>query len=239
MADDWIGRFVREQTLAARLTRTSTEKATAHIETMIDRLIDGDHSHVGSSSIFSNVESLRELKRTLEPLVSAVYNLPKMGILVPSGLWGLSKGIAAPDLDIRLLGIGKHRFFLFHSALGLVVLGKLYRMWVHSTEDKNHLWPYRVVHKAAGAVLGSYAVGVGIHLAIDVFQPKAVIFPFFGSLADGTLIDDRLWLLGNSLWAFQIAGDVFSLVLADELETARTYAAETFRNVTARCFQRG
>jgi hypothetical protein len=160
-----------------------------------------------------------------------------MGVLVPSGLWGLSKGIVAPDLDIRFLGIGKHRFFLFHSAIGLAVLRQLYKMWIHSTEDKNHLWPYRVVHKAAGAALGAYAVGVGIHLAIDVFQPKAVIFPWFGSLVDGTLVDDRVWLLGNSLWAFHIANDILCLVLADELKTARAYVAETFGNITSTSLQ--
>jgi hypothetical protein len=41
---------------------------------------------------------------------------------------------------------------------------------------------------------------VGCHLLLDVFQPKAVIFPFFGSLVEGTLVDDNLWLLGNALW---------------------------------------
>ena len=109
-----------------------------------------------------------------------------MGILVPSGLWGLSKGIAAPDLDIRLLGIGKHRFFLFHSALGLVVLGKLYRMWVHSTEDKNHLWPYRVVHKYCGCSVGLLRGWCGHSFSHRCLSAKGRDLPIFGSLADGT-----------------------------------------------------
>ncbi|NLV91720.1 MAG: hypothetical protein GX030_04910 [Firmicutes bacterium] len=239
MDEDWVTRFTAKQRLAGRLTQTSTEKGIAYIETLIDDLLDGDDEAIGPSTIFGDVKRLQELQRELESLVCSTYNLAKMAVLVPSGLWGLSKGLVAPDLDIRLLGIGNHRFFLFHSALGLVALRKLYRMWVQSTEDKNHLWPYRVVHKVTGTVLGAYAVGVGIHLAVDVFQPKAVIFPFFGSLVKGTLIDDRLWLLGNSLWAFQIANDLFALVLADEVETARTYVAETFRDITGHSFQRG
>ncbi|MGI6037613.1 MAG: hypothetical protein ACOYD6_05235 [Limnochordia bacterium] len=238
MADDWVAQFVRKNTLAQRLAQTSTKNGLAHIETLIDSRLEKDGAGYGFSLVLGDVAVLRELQSALRPLVSATYNLAQMGILVPSGLWGLSRGIVAPDLDIRLLGIGKHRYFLFHSALGLVVLRKLYNMWRQSTEDKNHLWPYRVVHKTAGMALGAYAVGVGVHLAIDVFQPKAVIFPFFGSLVDGTLIDDRLWLLGNSLWAFQIANDVFSIVMANEVETACTYVAETFQNVTASTFQR-
>ncbi len=236
MADDWIGRIIAKQTLAERLTRDSTENGIAHIETLIDSMMDADDGS-DRSSLFTDVERLRELQAALKPLVSSTYNLAKMGVLMPSGLRGLSKGIVAPDLDIRFLGIGKHQFFLFHSAIGLAALRKLYKMWVHSTEDKNDLWPYRVVHKVTGAALGAYAVGVGIHLAIDVFQPKAVIFPWFGSLVDGTLIDDRIWLLGNSLWAFQIANDIFCLVLADELKTARTYVAETFGNITSTSLQ--
>ncbi len=52
--------------------------------------------------------------------------MAQAAVLVPVGLWGLSHGLTAPDLDISLLGIGKHRFFLFHSALGLVALRYFY-----------------------------------------------------------------------------------------------------------------
>ncbi|OPZ61563.1 MAG: hypothetical protein BWY85_02372 [Firmicutes bacterium ADurb.Bin506] len=82
--------------------------------------------------------------------------------------------------------------------------------------------------KLTGAALGAYAMGVGVHLAMDVFQPKSVVFPFFGSLVDGTLVDDNIWLLGNSLWAFKIARDVFVISFAPELEAAREYVKTTF-----------
>ena len=37
-----------------------------------------------------------------------------------------------------------------------------------------------------------YLVGVGVHLVTDLFQTKTVMFPFIGSLVDGTSVDDRL-----------------------------------------------
>lgn len=165
MGEDWINRIVARETLSERLTRASTENGMAHIEALLGNQLDSDDAR-DRPSLLDGAGRLRELQTALKPLVSLTYNVAKMSILVPSGLWGLSKGIAAPDLDIRFLGIGRHRFFLFHSALGLVVLRRLYRMWVESTEDKNHLWPYRVVHKVTGAALGAYAVGVGIKTTV-------------------------------------------------------------------------
>ncbi|HUV07501.1 MAG TPA: hypothetical protein VMX75_07210 [Spirochaetia bacterium] len=94
-----------------------------------------------------------------------------------------------PDLDIRLLGIGYHRYFLFHSAiipvLGLVLLRK--------HDIKNH-----VVFLFYGFLCG-LSLSIGFHLLLDVFQPAAVKFPFVGSLIDGTSIDDRVWEGINSL----------------------------------------
>lgn len=71
-------------------------------------------------------------------------------------------------------------------------------------------------------------MGVGVHLMIDVFQPKAVIFPFIGSLVSGTLVDDNIWLIGNSLWAFKIGHDLMVLTVADELEIAKAWVKKKF-----------
>jgi len=150
-------------------------------------------------------------------------------LIVPAGLVGLAQGIAMPDLDISLVGIGAHRFFLFHS--GLVVWGleqlylRYYRQMELDASSGSSMAAYRsharrVLMKVAGGLLGAAAIGVGIHLVIDVFQPRAVIFPVIGSLLDGTLVDDNIWLLGNALWCFRIAHDVFALVLADDLDRA-------------------
>src|ERR1035437_9070261 len=174
----------------------------------IDRLLAiSEHQEDG---FLTNVGYLSEARDAAVHFMQSGYQLAKVSVLVPVGLFGLAHGLSFPDLDISLLGIGYHRFFLFHSALGLVALRYFYRQWVEKQAYPDR-WASRVKRKAVGALLGSFAVGVGIHLAIDVFQPKAVIFPFIGSLVDGTLVDDNIWLIGHSLWAFKIAHDVFAL----------------------------
>ena len=88
-----------------------------------------------------------------------------------------------PDLDIRILGIGRHRHFLFHSALlPLVAL-------VWSRRNGSDGMAVRLVR----AFLAGMCAGIGFHLLLDVFQTKAVMFPFVGSLVDGVSWDDRLW----------------------------------------------
>ena len=94
-----------------------------------------------------------------------------------------------PDYDISLLGIGNHRYFAFHSA----AIPVLFLVFLHSRRPLTALtWILMSVACGAGSALG-------VHLLIDAFQKKAVIFPIIGSLVDGTFVDDRLWLLANSL----------------------------------------
>lgn len=191
----------------------------------IDSLIDADEQRPGG--FLTSPAFLQQAKCAARELLHEGYQCAKASVLIPTGLFGLSQGLKFPDRDISLLGIGRHRFFLFHSALGLVALRYFYRQWI---EKQNHpdQWVQRVKWKVTGALLGSFAVGVGVHLAIDVFQPKSVVFPFFGSLVDGTLIDDDIWLIANSLWAFKIAHDVFALSIADELRDAKKFVRAQF-----------
>ena len=87
-----------------------------------------------------------------------------------------------PDLDIRLLGIRNHRYFLFHSALiPLIVWLALRRRGI-----------------IAAVVLSAFALGVGAHLVTDLFQTKSIVFPFVGTLVKGTSLDDRLWEGANA-----------------------------------------
>lgn len=211
---------VRKIVQGLRLPRNLADQSAAAGLTVLDGMLAGRTER----DIFA-LSFLRQVRTEVGQILSRGYAVAKMGVLVPAGLWGLSGGLSAPDLDIDLLGIGNHRFFFFHSALGLVVLRHLYGHWQTRIGDSESFGA-RVVRKLSGAALGSYAVGVGIHLAIDVVQPKSVVFPFFGSLVNGTLIDDRLWLLGNSLWAFQIGRNLFALCLADEIEAARAFVSE-------------
>lgn len=87
-----------------------------------------------------------------------------------------------PDWDIRLLGIGRHRHFLFHSSIVPLLV-----MW-----GARKLRYVSVVGFLATTFAVGFLVGVGVHLVTDVFQTKAVMFPFIGSLVDGTSVDDRL-----------------------------------------------
>lgn len=154
-------------------------------------------------------------------------NCTKAAILVPTAYIGFTHGLGFPDKDISLLGIGNHRYFLFHSAIGVYVLKKFYDWYLTEITGREDLTA-RVTRKVFGTLVGASAVGVGIHLMIDVFQPKSVVFPFFGSLVNGTLVDDRLWLLGNSLWCFKIARDVFVIAIGKELGEVRDYVNRTY-----------
>ncbi|KAB2851102.1 MAG: hypothetical protein F9K42_05380 [Ignavibacterium sp.] len=179
-----------------------------------------------SDSIFYDSATLTKIKKKVDAMITTGYNFTKAGVLIPVGLWGLKQGFPFPDSDISLLGIGNHRFFLFHSALELVALRYLYKKWIEKLDEDK--FKDRVTTKVTGALLGSFSMGVGIHLTIDLFQPKSIVFPFFGSLINETLVDDNIWLLGNSLWAFKIGKDIFSLTLASEIETAKEYVKSKF-----------
>ena len=174
---------------------------------------------------FSLYQGMRE---SLNRGFDSVYKVGSLTVLAPVGAFGLMEGFAAPDWDISLIGIGYHRYFFFHSVFGLLVLRHFYRQWQLRSGQTQHGWKGKVKQKIAGTLFGTVAAGVGLHLLVDVFQPKSIVFPFFGSLVDSTLLDDNIWLLGNSLWAFRISHEVFSLVLADELEMAKDYVAKEF-----------
>ena len=123
----------------------------------------------------------------------------KLSLIIITGITGLSVSLKFPDLDIKILGIGMHRFFLFHSAFFPLVFYMTARLI---------LKPTGIPGLILSGFCAAFAAGTGIHLLTDVFQSKAVIFPFIGSLVDGTSLDDRLWLLGNALACL-----VFSFIL--------------------------
>lgn len=198
---------------------TARDSLVLDIE-VIDRMMDEEQGGM------LDVEFLRRAAEQGQEAVETGTRALKFAVLAPVGYFALQKGLVAPDKDISLLGIGNHRYFLFHSAIGLVLLRYLYREWVD--DDRRQSIVTRLGQKVAGVALGSYALGVAVHLALDVVQPKSVVFPFFGSLVSGTLVDDRIWLLGNSLWAFKISQDVFALCIASELEAARAWVKERF-----------
>jgi hypothetical protein len=106
-----------------------------------------------------------------------------------TALFGFLLFVRFPDLDIKLLGIGAHRNFLFHSA----ILPALGYFLIRKSDLRN------IVVFSVCAFCSGMSFALGIHLLSDTFQKTAVKFPFIGSLVDGTSIDDRLWLGFNSL----------------------------------------
>lgn len=213
--DDVFGSIIDKHFLARNVARESTARGLESL----DRMISEDQTSM------LNIAFLQRLYEQGKEVLDSGYQTLKIGVLVPVGFFGLLEGARAPDIDITLLGIGNHRYFLFHSAIGLVILRYFYTKWRNeSSNDLLNRWGQKI----AGAALGAYAFGVGIHLALDVVQPKSVVFPFFGSLVDGTLVDDRIWLLGNLLWAFSISNNVFALCMASELDAAKAWIKERF-----------
>jgi hypothetical protein len=97
--------------------------------------------------------------------------------------------IPFPDSDIRVLGIGWHRFFLTHSAIVPILIYLLALV--------------RRFHQRVRAILGALAAGsaasIGIHLLTDIIPKKAIRFPIIGNLWYGSYLDDRSWIVGNAL----------------------------------------
>jgi len=167
--------------LPGRLRRKSLEAAARYVER---RLAEGP------------VPEDERLILSLDKLLRQGPAVARLATLTPPCLVGASWGFALPDWDITLLGIGWHRFFLFHSALGVAGLQYLYRR-----RNANNTGP---ASRISGMALGGLAMGVGLHLTVDLFQPKSIVFPGKGTAVSGTLVDDNLWLLLNAIWAYRI-----------------------------------
>ncbi|RKX78064.1 MAG: hypothetical protein DRP87_07295 [Spirochaetes bacterium] len=122
-------------------------------------------------------------------------NIIKAFFLLGAVIIGFVIFIPFPDYDIRLLGIGEHRNFLFHSSF-LPVLG-----FVFLRKSRSRSYIFTIIQ---GFTMG-ICLAIGLHLFLDTFQSAAVKFIFIGSLVDGTSLDDRLWLGINSIVSMIIA----------------------------------
>ena len=86
----------------------------------------------------------------------------------------------------------------------------------------------RVIRKLFGVAAASSAFAIGCHLTIDVFQPKSVVFPGIGSLVDGTMVDDNVWLFGNAIYCFKVADHIYALALGEDYDRVKNFVAEHF-----------
>ena len=94
----------------------------------------------------------------------------------------------------------------------------------------NETFVNRVIRKIFGVAAASSAFAIGCHLTIDVFQPKSVVFPGIGSLLDGTLVDDNVWLFGNAIYCFKVADHLYALALGEDYERVKQFVIEHFIN---------
>lgn len=180
-------------------------------------------------------ENAKEFWINLSPKQKMVCEL---GIFVPASIIGFSHGLVLPDIDITTIGIGWHRYFLFHSAIGAYILKKFFESYNDFIQDKYG----ETTKKIIGLVLASGAIGIGIHLLKDgsfglLDGEKSVVFgiPGIGSintLIKGTMVDDNIYLLGNSLWAFKIAKDIIVMTFGKDLDTAKKFFQKNYPKKT-------
>ena len=157
----------------------------------------------------------------------AIRDYSSAAVLVPVGLWSFSESFSFPDSDISILGIGNHRFFLFHSGAAAWIVKTVYEANFGPPKE-NEAFGTRVWRKVLGVAAASSVFAIGCHLTIDALQPKSVIFPGVGSLINGTLIDDNIWLLGNAFYCFKVADDIYALALGEDYERVKDFIKYRF-----------
>lgn len=172
------------------------------------------------------------LRRIWDGLPDNIRMVVSAGILVPASAVSLYYSFRLPDKDIPLLGIGMHRFFLFHSALGAWALREFfaaYKVW----RDKNEA--SQLFGKVMAVIASCGAFGIGLHLAKDALidGDKSVVFGIpglfsAGTLISGTFVDDDMWLIGNSLYAFKVGKDILVMAFADDAGKAKEFARKNF-----------
>lgn len=125
---------------------------------------------------------------------------------------GAYMGYNTPDQDIKMLGIGKHRHWAFHSVLPVLAVAIVARLLCrvldetdkylslhHEESDKIEFLKTNLKLLAFGTAIGTTA-----HLAIDgtLQGSKAVTSPYGGTFVPNTLVDDKAYLVFNALFCW-------------------------------------
>ena len=122
-------------------------------------------------------------------------------------IMGVVAGVLAfhiPGLEVELLGEPSRGLFVFYSA-ALPVMLLFLCSWLEEGSVVSQLL-------ANGAAIGAGAA-LAVRLAIELVSAAPVItFPFFGTLFEDTLVDERGWLAAivsalAAFTAFTSAGD--------------------------------
>ena len=178
--------------------------------------------------IFTRVFGLDSYRDFLENSRSFSHDIKILGkstVILPSLFMGYNLFEGFPDLDISTLGIGQHRYWLLHSGLAAYAIKRLRDIANSHLGDS---LPEKVASKALDAFAGGACLGLGLHLMSDFLTPKSVVFPFVGSLVDGTMVDDSVWLLGNSIYCFYVASDIFALGIGKDLDELKNFIWREF-----------
>jgi hypothetical protein len=107
-----------------------------------------------------------------------------------------------PDLDISLLTIKYHRFFLFHS---VIIPYLLYILLIR--------FRTKLPTIIATIVLSCITFGISVHLITDIVPRKTVNFIIVNTLIEGTYVDDMLWIILNMLLGFLLVYILFKKYL--------------------------
>lgn len=139
----------------------------------------------------------------------------KIIMYATAAICGASLGYKVPDVDISVLGIGKHRNILFHSSLTAFASRKACRAvlntFVRITEDiSSHCLltdeekarlavAQKILASAVGGANLGMCLGVTTHLWQDgILEPSGTIrSPWFNTFVSGTTLDDQAWLVAN------------------------------------------
>lgn len=183
------------------------------------------HQHAEEFKNVFGLESYREFLENSRSFKRDIAILGKSTVILPSLYLGYELFSGFPDLDISTLGIGQHRYWLFHSGLAAYAIQRLHALSIGHLGDS---LPERVVRKSLDALAGGACLGLGIHLMADFLTPKSIQFPFIGSLVDCTMVDDSIWTLGNSLYCFRLASDIFALGLGKDLDELKNFIWREF-----------
>ena len=194
-----------------------------YTQEVLSGLADGAHK----DGAYFDEAVYSDIRRAASQWGQKLADVAQVTVMVPAGIWTFAQFSDFPDLDISTLGIGNHRYFLFHSAAVVWMMKKIYDARLARTRGTDRIGD-RVIDRMVGIMAASGAYAVGIHLALDVIQPKSVVFPFIGSPVSGTLIDDNIWLLGNALYCFYLGNQMFALALGEDLGRVKEFVTENF-----------
>lgn len=164
----------------------------------------------GGKTKFAQVIATYDALQSNEDKILAVMEYTAYALSTTAGI---CLGGASPDMDIKLLGIGKHRHYAFHSALSTIAVSKLTKILCRLFQAaENYLPPeatesdikfFQFTKTNLELIAFGYSVGVAQHLFVDgaIENTKSVVSPWGNTFVKHTLLDDNIYLMTNAAGA--------------------------------------